>query len=189
MSRGIGVWLALLLVLCACGESGDGDRPGNSSPIAPGLADVTTTQAESATSATPVATSSSTTRPTSTTMPLASATSAATPPVAIADFNPDADGNDNQNKNGEWIDIRNQGSIPVDLSDWTLEDEGPNHTYRFPPGFTLEPGSTVRVFTGCGSDTQSELYWCNSGSAIWNNDGDTATLRDNTGVEIDQSSY
>jgi hypothetical protein len=27
--------------------------------------------------------------------------------------------------------------------------------------------------SGCGQDSATALYWCKSGSAVWNNDGDT----------------
>ena len=100
----------------------------------------------------------------------------------------DADGNDNENKNDEWIDIRNDGSAVADLGGWSVTDEAA-HVYRFPTGFTLAPGSTVRLFTGCGSATPTEQYWCNSGSAIWNNGGDTATLTDASGGVIDTWAY
>ena len=39
------------------------------------------------------------------------------------------------------------------------------------------PGAAVTLFTGCGTDTDVERYWCNSDSAVWNNGGDTVFLR------------
>jgi len=47
-----------------------------------------------------------------------------------------------------------------------------DYAYTFPGGFTLDPGETVTVYTGSGTDTDSELYW-GSGRAVWNNGGDT----------------
>jgi hypothetical protein len=45
------------------------------------------------------------------------------------------------------------------------------------------------VFTGCGQDTGDELYWCNTGSAIWNNSGDTAFLLDPAGNVVYSYAY
>ena len=39
-----------------------------------------------------------------------------------------------------------------------------------------------------GTDTVTDLYW-GSGSAIWNNAGDTAWLRDEQGSLVDSYSY
>jgi phosphatidylserine/phosphatidylglycerophosphate/cardiolipin synthase-like enzyme len=45
---------------------------------------------------------------------------------------------------------------------------------------SIEPNCSVKVHTGCGDDNSTDVYW-HSGSPIWNNDGDTAFLRDNKG--------
>ena len=96
--------------------------------------------------------------------------------VQIVHIEYDAPGNDNFNLNGEWVEILNGDSTAVDLTGWVLKDESASHRYRFPDGFTLRPGATVLVYTGCGQDTATALYWCESGSAVWNNGGDTGFL-------------
>jgi endonuclease YncB( thermonuclease family) len=101
--------------------------------------------------------------------------------LVIADVEADAPGDDNTNLNGEWVDISNQGSTTAGLTGWVLKDDSSSHRYRFPEGFTLAPGSTVRVYSGCGNDSAAELYWCNRDSAVWNNSGDTAFLLDPSG--------
>lgn len=101
----------------------------------------------------------------------------------------DAPGDDNFNLNGEWADITNLDATTVDLTGWTLKDESASHRYLFPNGFTLEPGSTVRVFTGCGEDSADELHWCNTGSAVWNNGGDTGFLLDPAGNVVHSYAY
>lgn len=106
--------------------------------------------------------------------------------IAISDARFDAAGDDNENINDEWVQITNTGTEPTDLSDWELSDEGPNHVFTFPEGFQLEPGAIVRVFSGCGDATSTELYFCVSGSAVWNNDGDTASLYDASGSLVDR---
>ena len=89
----------------------------------------------------------------------------------------DAPGSDNDNLEGEWVDVVNAGLSDVPMDGWVLKDESARHRYSFPDDFVLPPHATVRVRTGCGQDDDETLYWCN-GSAIWNNKGDTAFLLD-----------
>lgn len=114
------------------------------------------------------------------------------PPVAvdlaIIDINADAPGDDNENKNGEWVTIRSRSGA-ADLTGFVLKDESATHRYTFPDGFVLGEGASVRVFTGCGSNSETNLYWCNARSAVWNNSGDTAFLLDPNGNLVDQLSY
>ena len=83
----------------------------------------------------------------------------------------------------------------VDLTDWTIEDESIN-TYTFPDGFVIQEIAYLHT-VGCVSDnnrTTGDLYWgtksgdCRTGT-IWNNDHDTATLRDASGEIVDEYSY
>lgn len=101
----------------------------------------------------------------------------------------DAPGDDSLNLNGEWVEIRNDGSSTMALDGWTLKDNSASHRFRFPNGFTLAGGGLVRVYSGCGSASSSALYWCVTGSAIWNNTGDTASLLDPSGNIAASSSY
>jgi hypothetical protein len=82
------------------------------------------------------------------------------------------------NLKDEWIKVTNKGSSPVSLTGWKIEDEGNKHTYTF-PSYTLNSGSTITVYTEKGTSTDTELHW--GLSPVWNNDGDTAYLYDNTG--------
>ena len=83
------------------------------------------------------------------------------------------------NLKDEWVKISNKGSSPVSLTGWKIGDDGSKHTYTF-PSYTLNSGSTVTVYTGKGTSTATEVYW-GSDSPIWNNDGDTAYLFENSG--------
>ena len=78
----------------------------------------------------------------------------------------------------EWVEITNKGYSSVSLKGWKIEDEGSKHTYTF-PSCTLDSQNTLTLYTGEGTDTATELYW--GGSPIWNNDGDTAYLYDDSG--------
>jgi hypothetical protein len=106
--------------------------------------------------------------------------------VFISAINFDAPGNDHNNLNGEWVRITNDGSDSTLMTGWTLSDEGNKHVYRF-PNFILQSGSSVTVYTGSGINTATSLYMGFS-RAVWNNDGDTATLKDNRGNIISQKS-
>ena len=112
--------------------------------------------------------------------------------LAITHVEYDAPGNDNDNLNGEWVDIENRGSTAADLTGWVLKDESATHRFSFESGMVLEVGTKMRVFTGCGIDIVSpsfaEIYWCGNG-AVWNNGGDTAFLLDPEGNIHDEWSY
>ena len=108
--------------------------------------------------------------------------------LAITEVNADAPGDDNVNKNGEWVTIRSQSGA-ADLTGFVLKDESASHRYDFPAGFVLPEGASVRVFTGCGTNSEVNLYWCNARSAVWNNSGDTAFLLDPSGNIVAQFAY
>jgi micrococcal nuclease len=107
----------------------------------------------------------------------------------IVDVVFDAPGDDNENLNEEWVEVRNNGGSPVDLTGWGIKDESATHRYEFPASFTLASGESVTVRTGCGVDFGTELFWCSEGSAVWNNSGDTAFLLDPNGNTHDTFSY
>ncbi len=109
--------------------------------------------------------------------------------VRIVDIVYDAPGDDSQNLNGEWVVIQNDGANPLDMTSWVLKDESSSHRYQFPTGFQIAPGQQVQVFSGCGTNSANELFWCESGSAIWNNSGDTAFLLDPSGNTITTATY
>ena len=100
--------------------------------------------------------------------------------LRVIDVLPDPQGFDNDNLEGEWVDIVNAGLTDVAMRGWVLKDESSRHRYPFPDTFVLAPQATVRVRTGCGTDDDETLHWCN-GSPVWNNAGDTAFLLDSNG--------
>jgi len=108
-------------------------------------------------------------------------------PVRITALHHDGPGSDRVAPNGEWVELTNEGDVPVDLSGYTLGDEG-LHLYAF-GAVVLTPGATVRIRSGRGVDTATELYWGLAGEEVWDNDGDTAYLRDPTGAFVDHFSY
>ncbi len=109
--------------------------------------------------------------------------------LQIGQIHYDAEGNDNDNLNDEWVEFTNPGPGSIDLTGWEIKDESASHRYPFPGGFTLAAGATVRLHTGCGTDTSTNLYWCNQGSAVWNNSGDTVFVLDPNGNVVTEKSY
>lgn len=101
----------------------------------------------------------------------------------------DPPGDETLDANAEFVVVRNGGAAAIDLGGWGLKDESASHRFAFPAGFTLAAGASVTVHTGCGSPTATDLFWCNQGSAVWNNDGDTAFLLDPAGNVVDTRTY
>ncbi len=91
----------------------------------------------------------------------------------------DAPGNDNENKNGEYVVLENTGDNILNTLDWTIKDSGTN-IYVFGPR-KFYPGSKITLFSGKGADSKDVLYW-DSRRPVWNNDFDTLYLRDSDGL-------
>lgn len=103
--------------------------------------------------------------------------------IGISYFKWNAEGNDCDNLNSEYVTFVNTCSHSCDLTSWTVKDESSRNPYVFSIS-VLENGKTVTLYTGCGTNTKTQLYWCSSGyscNAIWNNDGDTLYLRNSNG--------
>ena len=102
--------------------------------------------------------------------------------VKISSIYADASGNDNENKNGEWIEITSSCLESVSLNGWLLKDSSASNRYRF-KDFSLDRGQSVIIYSGCSQDSEDRLYWqCPDGKyAIWNNSGDHAFLYNDKG--------
>lgn len=152
----------------------------SSAPTTTTTARVTTTTARpAATTTTRPATT--TTRPTTATTakPATTTTTNPSPTSGALSFgsmqcdatgSPDGAGNVNE----EWVELINTGAA-LSFSGWSLHDEGPNYTYSFPAGFTLPVGGRVKIHSGSGVDSATDLYWGRS-QHVWNNTGDTASV-------------
>ena len=123
-------------------------------------------------------------------MPLTAAPAVAASAVklrAIQYDSPGSDGGSNSSLDPEWVTIKNTGARTKSLGDWTLRDTS-RHVYRFPSGFTLGAGQSVRVHTGRGANDRNDLYW-KQDWYIWNNTGDKAILRNSRGNNVDTCSW
>ncbi len=105
----------------------------------------------------------------------------------IRQINADPPGPDNDNLGEEWVRIRNPTDTAMDLTGWSLLD-AVDTTYNFPDDFALAAGAEVKVRTGTGTDSASDLYW-GRGSAVWNNSGDVAVLYDDHGGIVGELAY
>ena len=88
----------------------------------------------------------------------------------------------------EYVELTNTGEEDVDLTGFELWDRpggvvqqsgAPEGPFVFPE-FVLEPGSSVRIWTGEGSDDGENLYWGQS-TQVWNREADRVRLFDADG--------
>jgi micrococcal nuclease len=107
--------------------------------------------------------------------------------ITITDVRYDPPGRDTTNADEEWVELRLDGDAPVDMTGWTLRDESSQHRYVFAE-LTLQPGERIRIRSGCGTSTDTDVYWC-AEDPVWSNGGDTAILQDVNGNVVDRSSY
>lgn len=86
----------------------------------------------------------------------------------------------------EYVEIQNGTAHAVGMESWTLRD-ATNHVFTFPE-FELPAGSSARVWTRAGVDDAENLFWGRY-SAVWNNKGDKAVLRDENGADVARYAY
>jgi endonuclease YncB( thermonuclease family) len=107
--------------------------------------------------------------------------------LSLAEIHANAEGDDYDNLNDEYIVFTNPGNDSLDLMGWTLHDEV-DHEYTFPAGFTLSAGESITIHTGSGINSETDLYW-DASSPVWNNTGDTVTVEDASGNTIVTRDY
>jgi hypothetical protein len=119
----------------------------------------------------------------------ASSPQAGRSPVVIHEIfynSPGSDTGSNASLNAEWVQLHNRSGHRVTLTHWTVRDAA-GHVYRFGK-YALRAHKSVRIHTGRGTNTRTNRFWGQSGY-IWNNDGDTATLKNANGVRRSRCSY
>ncbi|GGR87505.1 hypothetical protein GCM10010269_28340 [Streptomyces humidus] len=111
------------------------------------------------------------------------------PKVEISAVQYDAPGRNDRSArslNREWVELTNTTRHVVNLDGWTLSDErGETYTFRH---YRLAPRATVRVHTGEGRDTRSDLFQ-DRHREVWDNYSDTATLRNDRRWVVDVESW
>ncbi len=108
-------------------------------------------------------------------------------PIVVADFHPNAAGNDNENLNDEYVVLRNVSASKIDVTGWQLTDAHGNE-YVFGT-YTFNSGAAITLYTGTGEQTPVKLYWGKTKSAVWNNSGDTLFLYNADGELILEYRY
>lgn len=105
----------------------------------------------------------------------------------MTSFHANADGDDRENVNGEYLRVANVSSETQDLSGFRIADISGN-SWEFPK-LLLPPGNTVKIHSGMGThqkDPNEQLaIYLGSASPIWNNKQDRATIYDRFGRIVD----
>ncbi len=107
--------------------------------------------------------------------------------LSLVEIHADAAGDERANLGDEYLVFENTGGDTLELSGWTVADEA-GRTYTVPAGISLEPAETLTLHTGAGTDTNTDVYW-GSGSPVWNNGGDTVTVRTADGSLVLEETY
>lgn len=107
--------------------------------------------------------------------------------LAVVEIHEDAQGDEYENLNDEYVVFENTGNSNLDISGWQIEDEA-DHVYEMPSGTTVDAGEQITLKTGSGSDTDRTLYWGQE-APVWNNGGDTVHVRTDSGELVAERSY
>jgi len=86
------------------------------------------------------------------------------------------------NDKNEFVKFRSMCG-PVNVSGWYITDESSRNVFYF-PSILLD---NVVLHTGYGRSNSTDLFW--NSNPVWNDDGDTVFLRDNTGLLVLSYSY
>ncbi len=116
--------------------------------------------------------------------------SAATPSLRFHGAQYDSPGKDtrsNTSLNAEWVSLVNSGRTAVNLNGYTIRDAS-NHVHTLGSTTIAGGGGRIWLRTGKGTKSAKNLYWA-SGNYVWNNTGDTATLRNAAGRTLDTCSW
>ncbi|ELZ42634.1 nuclease [Halorubrum coriense DSM 10284] len=107
--------------------------------------------------------------------------------LELVEINADVEGEELENPQ-ENVVFENVGDSALDLTGYTVSDDT-SKQYQFPDEFTLQPGDQVTLFSGIGDATDTELYWGQSGTPIWNNGEDTVNVVNANGITVIEESY
>jgi len=83
-------------------------------------------------------------------------------------------GNHNAQVNAEYVVVHNSAAKAKSLRGWFIREKKLKRTFTF-PAFTLCRGCSVKIHSGHGTNTATDLYW-DRASAAWVDIGDTAIL-------------
>ena len=106
-----------------------------------------------------------------------------------ADPGGDANGDGSTDSNDEFVEIVNNETFDIDLSNWTLSDDN-SSKITFPSGTEIPAGKAIVVFADSAKGTAyGGAHLFNAGSLDLNNDGDVVKLEDADGNLIASLDY
>jgi hypothetical protein len=82
----------------------------------------------------------------------------------------------------EFVAFINDTTTVLGLGGWSVQDGADRKRRYVLPPVTLPPGERLTLWSGAGDDRPGHLHWGRR-QAVWNNRGDTLTLRDARGIE------
>jgi len=97
------------------------------------------------------------------------------------------DGTVSQQEPDEYVKIKNNGSSSINLQGWTLNDES-GKTFTF-PSHVIDPGQVCHIYTNQDHPETCGFNWQFTSSAIWNNSGDCAVLKNDKREVVDEYCY
>jgi hypothetical protein len=102
---------------------------------------------------------------------------------------PGKDTGTNNSLNTEWVKLKNTTKAAINLNGWTVRDQQ-NIVYKF-PSLTLKAGGEIFVRSGKGTSSATMRYWGRAGTKgyVWNNSGETASLRTAANKQIDSCKW
>lgn len=90
-------------------------------------------------------------------------------------------------KSPEYVVLFNKDFEPVDIGGWRIQDEASEHTFE---SVTIGPRERLHVYSAEESEVEDPVSPAVFNTGIsWNDNGDTATLFTDKGLEVDKESY
>jgi hypothetical protein len=89
--------------------------------------------------------------------------------------------------NAEYVVVQNSAAKAKSLRGWFIREKRLKRTFTF-PAFTLCGGCSVKIHSGHGTNTTTDLYWGRSAGA-WVDSGDKAILHRASGLLQDTCVY
>jgi hypothetical protein len=99
--------------------------------------------------------------------------------LSLTEVNISPGGQRNENVANEYIALTNVGEGTLNLSGATVTDRT-GYRFQFPTGSSLNPGETIRVHTGKGEDSETDVYWGKK-VKVWEDSNDIITVRSKNG--------
>lgn len=94
--------------------------------------------------------------------------------VVVDNVIPNPTGDDVQPETGEFVALRNTTDEPIDVSGHYFRENGGRYL-GIGEGYTIQPGSLLRVYVGPGTNTEDAYYNGNTSGFLNNGGGDVLT--------------